>query len=151
MGRFCCERETEIIQSLRGGTLNAELGRHADNCAICADTLAVSEFLQTDGRAAHVLPDADFHWWKAHLAAKQAALERATRSIDLIRKVTYLGVTVAGLWLVFAQGHLGSLMTALSKHQSWLHGGLGETAVFMGVGALIFTLLSSFYLARLEK
>src|SRR6516225_7500715 len=128
MGRVYCEKETEIIEALRGGTLNAELARHANSCAICADTLAVSEFLQTDGRAAHVLPDADFLWWKAHLATKQMALQRATRSIDLVRKVTYLGVTVAGLWLVFARGHLGSLMTALSKHQSWLDGGLGETA-----------------------
>jgi len=151
MGRFYCEQEIEIIEALRGGPLNAELARHASSCAICADTVAVSEFLKTDGRAAHLLQDPDFLWWKAHLATKQTALERATRSIALVRKVAYLGVAVAGLWLVFAQGHLGSLMNALSKHQSRLNGGLGEIAVFMGVGALIFTLLSSLYLARLEK
>src|SRR6266704_1065462 len=151
MKRFYCEKEMEIIEALRGGTLNAELARHASSCAICADTLAVSEFLQTDRRAAHVPPDPDFLWWKAHLASKQMAVERATRSIGLVRKGSYLGVAVAGLWLVFGQGHLESLMTALSKHQSWLTGSLGETAVFMGVGALIFTLLSSLYLARPEK
>jgi hypothetical protein len=151
MNRLYCEKEMEIIEALRGGTLNAELARHASICAICADTLAVSEFLQTDRRAAQVVPDPDCLWWKAHLASRQKAVERATRSIGLVRKVSYLGVAVTGLWLVFAQGHLESLMTALSKHQSWLTGGLGETAVFMGVGALIFTLLSSLYLARPEK
>jgi len=151
MNRFYCEKEMEITEALRAGTLNAELARHASSCAICADTMAVSEFLQTDRRAAHVLPDPDFLWWKAHLATKQMAVERATRSISLVRKVSYLGVAVAGLWLVFAQGHLESLMTALSRHQSWITGGLRETAVFMGVGALAFTLLSSLYLARPEK
>jgi len=151
MNRFYCEKEMEIIEALRDGTLNAELAKHASSCAICADTLAVSEFLQTDRRAAHLLPDPDFLWWKAHLASKQLAVERATCSIGLVRKVSYLGVAVAGLWLVFAQGHLESLTTALSKHQNWLTGSLGETAVFMGLGALVFTLLSSLYLARPER
>src|SRR5262249_53965719 len=146
MNQFYCEKETEIIEALRGGTLNVELARHAGSCAICADTLAVSEFLQTDRRAVHVLPDPDFLWWKAHFATKQMAVERATRSIVLVRQVSYLGVAAAGLWLVFAQGHLESLMTALSEHKSWWNGGLGEAAVFMVIGALIFTLLSSLYL-----
>jgi len=151
MNRFYCEKEMEIIEALRGGTLNAALAKHASSCAICADTLAVSEFLQTDRRAAHLLPDPDFLWWKTHLASKQLAVERATCSIGLVRKVSYLGVAVAGLWLVFAQGHLESLTTAISKHQNWLTGSLGETAVFMGLGALVFTLLSSLYLARPER
>src|SRR5215471_6517231 len=151
MNRFYCEKEMEITEALRAGTLNAELARHASSCAICADTMAVSEFLQTDRRAAHVLPDPDFLWWKAHLASKQMAVERATRSIGLVRKVSYLGVAAGGLWLVFAQGYLEALMTALSEHKGWLTGGLGETAVFMAIGAVIFTLLSSLYLARPEK
>jgi hypothetical protein len=151
MNRFYCEKEMEIIEALRGGTLNAELGRHGSSCAICADTLAVSEFLQADRRPAHVLRDPDFLWWKAHLASKQMAVERATRSIGLVRRVGYLGVAVAGLWLAFTQGSFESLMTALSNHQSWLTGGLGETGVFMGVGVLIFTLLGSLYLARPER
>ena len=151
MNRFYCEKETEIIEALRAGTLNFELARHASSCAICADTLAVSEFLQTEKRAVQVPLDSDFLWWKAHFASKQMAVERATRSIVLVRKVSYLGVAVAGLWLVFAQGHLESLMTALSDHKSWLTGGLGETTVFMAIAALIFTLLSSLYLARPEK
>src|SRR5215470_9404517 len=151
MNRFYCEKEAEIIEALLGGTLHVELVRHASSCAICADTLAVSEFLQTDRRAVHVPLDPDFLWWKAHFASKRMAVERATRSIVLVRKVSYLAVAAAGLWLVFAQGHLESLMTALSEHKSWLNGGLGEAAIFMVIGALIFTLVSSLYLARPEK
>jgi hypothetical protein len=151
MNRFYCEKEMEIVEALRGGALNVELARHASSCAICADTLAASEFLQNARRAVHVLLDPDFLWWKAHLASKQMAVERATRSIDLVRKVSYLGAAAAGLWLVFAQGHLEWLMTALSDHKSWLTGGMGETTVFMAIGALIFALLSSLYFARSEK
>jgi len=151
MSGFYCEKEMEIVEALRGDALNVELARHASSCAICADTLAVSEFLQTARRSVHVLLDPDFLWWKANLASTQMAVERATRSIELVRKISYLSAAATGLWLVFAQGHLESLMTALSDHKSWLTGGLGETTVFMAIAALIFTLLSSLYLARPEK
>jgi hypothetical protein len=151
MNRFHCEKEKEIVEALRSGTLDAELERHASSCAFCSDTVAVSEFLQADRTATPVLLDSDFIWWRGQLAAKQMVVERATRSIVLFRKITYLGVSAAILWLVFAPGHLQSIIRALSKHEIWSTGGLSESALLMGVGALIFTLLGSLYLARSEK
>lgn len=151
MNRFYCEKEKEIVEGLRCGTLDTELERHASGCAICSDTVAVSKFLQADRTAAPVLPDSDFIWWKGQLAGKQMAVERATRSIVLVRKITYLGISAATLWLVFAPGHLRPIMSALSKHEIWSTGGLRESALLMGIGALIFTLLGSLYLARSEK
>src|SRR2546429_5542956 len=76
------------------------------SCAICADTVAVSQFLLTDQRAAAVLPDPDFLWWKAQLASKQMAVERATRSISLVRKVSYWSVAAAGLWIEIGRAHV---------------------------------------------
>lgn len=151
MKRFYCERETEILEALRWGLLDLEIAKHAAGCAICADTLAISEFLQTDRRAAPALPDSDFVWWKAQLARKQIAVERATRSIALVRKVSYFGAAAVGLWLVFTPGHLGSILTVLSRREIWSAGALSQTALFLGVGALVFTVLSSLYLARPEK
>ena len=151
MNRSYCEREMEIIEALLCGALATELERHARSCAICRDTLAVSEFFQANKDTAPVLPDSDFLWWKGQLAGKQLAVERATRSIVLVRKAAYLGMTAAGLWLVLAPGPLRSIASALSKHDIWLAGGLRESVVFMGIGALVFTLLSSLYLARSEK
>jgi hypothetical protein len=151
MNRFYCEKENEIVEALQCGTLNTELERHASSCAICSDTVAVSEFLQADRTAAPVLPDSDFLWWKGQLAEKQMAVERATRSIVLVRKITYLGISAATLWLVFAPGHLRPVMSALSKHEIWWTGGLRESALLMGIGALIFTLLGSLYFTRSEK
>ena len=151
MNRFYCEKEKEIVEALLCGALDTELERHASSCAICSDTVAVSEFLQADRTTATVLPDSDFIWWKGQLAGKQMAVERATRSIVLVRKITYLGISAAALWLVFAPGHLRPIMNALSKHEIWSTDGLRESALLMGIGALIFTLLGSLYLARSEK
>lgn len=150
MNRFHCDKEPEITGAVRGGTLHAELAKHAAGCAICAATLLVSQFLLAH-KAECVLPDADSLWWKAHLARKQMAVERATQSIALVRKAGYWGIAAAGLWLVFARGYLESAIAALSRHEIWPAGALSQSALFMGVGALVFTLLGSLYLARPEK
>ena len=151
MTQFYCEREVEIIEALRRGGLHPELAKHAATCAICADSLAVSEFLQAGRCGGPALPDSDFLWWKAQLASKQMAVERATRSIALVRKVSYLGAATAALWLVFAPGHAASILRVLSRRAIWPAGALSQSALFLGVGALVFTLLGSLYLAGPEK
>jgi len=151
MNRFCCDKEAEITKALRRGTVPAELVKHAASCAICADTLVVSRFLLAHKSAEAVLPDADSLWWKAQLARKQMAVELATQSIALVRKVGSWGIAAAGLWLVFERGYVASAIVALSKHEILPAGALSQSALFMGVGALVFTLLGSLYLARPEK
>ena len=151
MNRFHCDKETEIIEALRRGSLQAELVNHAASCAICADALEVSQSLLADNGAAPALPDPDFLWWRAQLSSKHKAVEQATQSIALVRRVSYLGAAAVGLWLVFARGHLQSAMAALSKTGIWSASTLSQTALFTGVAALVFTLLGSLYLARPEK
>src|ERR1700693_2009798 len=99
MNQFYCEKEKEIIEASRGGTLGAELEGHVRRCAICADTVAVSKFLQSDEAVAPVLQGPDYIWWMGQLARKQMAVERATRSIALVRKISYLGLSAAAVWL----------------------------------------------------
>ena len=151
MNQVYCENEKEIIEALRCGPLDAELEGHVRRCAICSDTVVVSEFLQSDGGAVPVLPDSDYIWWKGQLASKQMAVERATRSIAQVKKVSYLGVSAAALWLILAPGHLRSIASVLSKHEIWSSGGLRESALLMAVGALFFTFLGSLYFARSEE
>jgi hypothetical protein len=151
MNQFYCEKEKEIIEALRCGTLGAELERHASSCAICSDTVAVSEFLRSDGAAVPVLPDSAYIWWMGQLASRQMAVERATRSIALVEKISYVGISTAALWLILAPGHIRSIASALSTHEIWSGGGLRESALLMAVGALFFTLLGSLYFARSEK
>lgn len=151
MSRFYCDKEGEIIEAFRRGALDSELVQHAARCALCADTLEVATFLLAERTAAPLMPDSEFLWWKGQLASKQMAVERATRSITLVRKVSYLGLVATGLWLVFAPGHLESAMATLLKHETWPAGALNQSALFLGVGALAFTLLGSWYLVRSEK
>lgn len=151
MNRFHCENEAAIIQALRVGGLDTEVQRHVHSCPLCSDTAMVSRFLLAETPAAAVLPDSDPIWWKAQLVGKQMAVERATRSIALVRKVSYLGVSAAALWLVFAPGHLGSMIGALSTQEIWSGGGLRGSALFVGLGAIVFALLGSLYLARSEN
>jgi hypothetical protein len=150
MNRLYCEKEAEIIAAMRCGALAPELEKHANACDICSGIAAVSRFLQPQAAVAPVLPDSDFLWWKAQLASKQLAVERATRSIVLVRRIAYWGISAAVLWLVFTPEHLGLILAAL-KHEIWLSSALGQSALFMSAGALVFTLLGSLYLARLEK
>jgi hypothetical protein len=151
MNRVYCEKETEILEALRRGALHPEHAKHAATCAVCADTLAVSEFLQADRCGAPALPDSDFLWWKAQLERKRMAVERATRSIALVKKLSYFGAAAAGLWLVFAPDHLESILSVLSRQGIWRASALTQSALFLSVGALVFTLLGSLYLARPEK
>ena len=151
MNRLYCEKEAEIIAAMRCGTLTAELEKHANACDICNDTAAVSTFLRPQAAVRPILPDSDFLWWKAQLAKKQLAIERATRSIVLVRRIAYCGISAAVLWFAFTPESLGVILAAFSKHGNWLSSPLGQSVLFMGVGALVFTLLSSWYLARLEK
>ena len=151
MNQFYCDKEREIIEALRCGSLSAELQRHASNCAICSDTVAVSEFLQSDVAEAPELPNSDYIWWMGQLASKQMAVERATRSIAQVRRVSYLGITAGALYLIFAPGNLRSILSAFSGHQMWLSGVLRESALLMGIGALCFALLGSLYFAWSEQ
>ncbi len=151
MKRIYCEKENEIIEALRCGALDAQLEEHASGCAICSDTVAVSEFLQAEGTAAPVLPDADFLWWKGQLASEQMAMEGATRSITLVRRISYVCIAAAALWLILSPGHLRSIVSSFPKNEIWSAGVFGESALLMGVVALVFALVGSLYLARSEE
>jgi hypothetical protein len=157
MRKSYCEREREVVAGLRRGRMGPELERHVNGCAICSDTAAVSRFVQAEiveadaVETAPVLPDANYMWWKGQLAAKRATVERATRSIELVRKISYLAISAAALWLVFAPGHVQSFVSAISKYEVWGNDGLRQSALLIALGAMIFTVLSSLYLARAEK
>jgi hypothetical protein len=124
MNQLYCDKEREIIQALRCGSLSAELQSHASSCTICSDTVAVSEFLQSDVAVAPGLPNSDYIWWLGQLASKQMAVARATRSIVQVRRISYLGLTAAALWLILAPSDLQSILSAFSGHQIWSRAGL---------------------------
>ena|SRR5438128_6776164 len=151
MKRIYCEKEKEIIEALRCGALDTELEEHARVCGICSDTVAVSGFLQAERTAEAVLPDADFLWWKGQLAGEQMAVERATRSIALVRRISYLCSGGVAVWVILSPGYVRSIVNAFPRSEVWSASVLGESALLIGVGALVFGLVGSLYLAQVKE
>jgi len=151
MNQFYCEKEKEIIEALRCGSLGIELERHASCCAICSDIAAVSEFLQADLAAPLALPDSDYVWWKGQLLSKQLAVERATRSIAMVKKISYIGIGAVAAWLVMLLQRVPPITGALSNYEVWSTGGLRQSALVIGVAAVFLTILGSLYFVRSEK
>lgn len=147
---FRADRSTALAQhghSEQSAPFASRTVLRGEESRLGLNTSAVNE----NAQVCAALPDSDFLWWKAQLARKQIAVERATRSISLVRRASYFGAAAAGLWLFFAPGHLGPTLSLLSRREIWSTGPLSQTALFLGVGALVFTLAGSLYLARPEK
>ena len=111
-----CDREQDVVDALRSGrwasAWGEELRQHAAACAVCAEVAFVAREFQhelestqaevaQDGRR---LPSAGLVWWKAQLAARRAAEQRATAPIAWTERAALalgtfaLALLVAGQW-----------------------------------------------------
>lgn len=88
-----CENEAPILEALGQGVateaMEEPLRRHILGCASCAEVVSVYKLFQNDREqlsAAVPLPNAGRIWWRAALAARRAAAERALRPILIVEK-----------------------------------------------------------------
>ena len=105
-----CENEVLILEALGQGlapeAMEEPLRRHVAGCTSCAGLISVYELFQRDSEhlcAAAPVPEAGRVWWRASLAARRAAAERALRPILIAEKIALAvggGVLIA--LLVFA-------------------------------------------------
>lgn len=104
-----CHREQEVLDAVRSGRWSGpwgeEIRRHAVGCAVCAEVASVAEAMLQEHDLAQAevrLPSAGFVWWKAQLAARRAAEERAAQPIALVERfaqaLTLLGAFALALW-----------------------------------------------------
>ena len=109
-----CDREQEVVDALRSGRWASEWGveirQHAAVCAVCAEVALVAQEFQREAELARAelqqpgagLPSAGLVWWKAQLAARRAAEQRAAEPIILVERAAYaLGALAAlglGVW-----------------------------------------------------
>lgn len=87
-----CTHEEAIAQAAHSGDWSEPLRSHAARCPICSEVVLVSSFLRTEAQSARaeaVLPDPGRIWWKAQLAARREAAERAVRPIALMEKLAF--------------------------------------------------------------
>jgi hypothetical protein len=120
MSDLSCDREQEVVSALRRGAFGSELLRHTTTCAVCADVVAVSEFLREEARLANQspLPDASFIWRKAQLRARREAVESATRPIRVFTNLAYVAGAVAALWLVIGVAGLPAWISGLRDYRA---------------------------------
>lgn len=120
-----CTQEEAIAQAAHSGDWSEPLRSHAARCPICSEVALVSSFLQIEAESARVeavLPDPGRIWWKAQLAARREAAERAVRPIALMEKLAvacgalFLGIAIFWQWTRIS-GWLGRVAD-LSTHRT---------------------------------
>ena len=152
MNDFSCDREREVVGALRSGALGPELLRHVATCAVCAEVVAVTTFLQEESRLANdsPLPDASFIWRKAQIRARREALANATRPIRVFTNLAYVAATVVVLWLMVNVAGLPAWLSDLANHSAPVthlaSGYLSGTILLGGAGTLLCAFLGSSYL-----
>jgi hypothetical protein len=137
-----CENEVRILEALGQGVapeaFEEPLRRHVASCASCAEVVSVYELFQADSQqlcAAAPLPNAGRVWWRASLAGRRAAAERALRPILIAEKAA---LAIGG----------GALLALLIFAAPWLVEQLAHSRIFSGAVVYTFS-LSSLLLASL--
>jgi len=105
-----CDREQQVLDALQSGRWagpwGEEIRRHAAACAVCSEVVLVAEALRYQGELAQTevrLPSAGLVWWKAQLAARRAAEERAAQPIAWVERMGQVFGALALLRLGFWQ------------------------------------------------
>ncbi len=152
MKLFDCTHQAAVRRAAADGNLNPRLAAHAEECALCQETLRVAESLQRLAAGDQPrLPSAGQIWWKAEI------IRRLTERDEQIRKATRpilwgqaIGLVVLGVTFLLAvlwapQLHagssgwlLGGLLGELMTGNAWLPVTL---APLLGLVALIFFIL----------
>lgn len=121
-----CENEVRILEALGMGcapeAFEEPLREHIAGCASCAELVSVYELFQSDSRqirTAAPVPEAGRVWWRAMLAARRAAAERAMRPIVIAERAAWaIGGGVLIALLIFAAPWLAKQV----KHSSVFSG-----------------------------
>jgi hypothetical protein len=157
MSRIQCERENEVLEACRSDLWTPALREHVSHCTDCGEVIIVAGFLvheaEIAGLEAH-LPSSSLIWWRRQLAAKNAALTRATRPITLVTALSLLAGAFALLWFVVEPVDKTAAWSGTAKSPAYLEYLLNlyanSTALTMTTGTLVCLLFGSLYLVWRE-
>lgn len=170
-----CDREQEVVDALRSGRWMSawgdELRQHAENCEVCAEVAFAAQEIQREAELARTefqqpgtrLPSAGLVWWKAQLAARRAAEQRAAAPMLWVERAAYvlgaLAVMGLGIWKwsivagwlsrfgVSESAARSAATPEYSRTGEWLHG-FGQawtsepsTLLLVATAAIFFTLM----------
>ncbi|MGB6875014.1 MAG: hypothetical protein WBD87_03170 [Candidatus Acidiferrales bacterium] len=139
-----CVFEGKIVEASRSAEWSDALLAHLADCRACEEVALVAGYLCESADPSRVdapLPDAGRIWWRAQLAAKAEAMERAMRPILWVRRFAFgacaaVFVTaivmgwssIGGFFRNFAESLAHRSAPASAGHDSFL---LIVTAVFL--------------------
>jgi hypothetical protein len=157
-----CEHTETILAAAAAGGPTPELERHARSCPACADALTVERFLAREMAAlaaAAPVPDAGAVWHRARARIEAEAVERATRPIEMVRRLAWAcGGVAGGGALVRFHAALGDGLARLGEAASGLRWGVPASGALEGdgmlwvAGALVLaTMLFGLYTAWAEE
>ncbi|TAM84286.1 MAG: hypothetical protein EPN47_02940 [Acidobacteria bacterium] len=136
MNRQGCEYEARILETLSQGealeALAEPLRSHVTGCPSCNEMISFYRLFQNDSQqlcAAVQLPNAGHVWWRARVAARRAAANRALRPILIAEKIA---MAIGG----------GALIALLVFVAPWLAGQLVNPRIFSGAVVYSFSLSS---------
>lgn len=144
MNRRWCERESDVVRSLRTGSLSAELRDHLLSCVVCAEARdAAQVMLQTASllRVEDGLPAAGLVWSRAQARKREIALKRATRPLIVMRILSVAYVTLSATWFLHYLWRSGFM--ELSADWNVLG---NETTCFAVALAVLATVIAAGYL-----
>jgi hypothetical protein len=160
-----CDKEQQVLDALRSGRWagpwGEEIRRHAAGCVVCSEVVLVASALRREEQLAHPevrLPSAGLVWWKAQLAARRAAQERAAQPIALVERIAQAFGALAALGLGLWEwpriaGWLGGLKSLLRVPEAsagippalrdWTHQLVGSVALGFGQSPTYLLLMSA--------
>jgi len=103
MRRLWCEREADVVRSLRTGTLPAELRDHVVNCVVCAEARRAAGIMSQAGsqlRVENELPAAGLVWSRAQALRREIGLKRAARPLMVMRILSLVYGVLCGGWVL---------------------------------------------------
>ncbi len=103
MNRIWCEREADVVRSLRTGSLSAELRDHVLSCVVCAEARGAAQVMLHTASLLRVedgLPAAALVWSHARARKRESDLKRATRPLIVMRVLSVAYVVLSAAWFL---------------------------------------------------
>jgi hypothetical protein len=97
-----CDREADLLKSLRSRTDDPEIRAHADRCPVCRDMLPAAVWMQKFAAVPldlPALPNATHLWWKAQVLRRLDAERKSTAPIDIGERTIVIGAMLLLVWL----------------------------------------------------
>jgi len=145
MNRMWCERESDVVRSLRTGLLSPELCDHVLSCVICTEARSAARgVLGADSllRAEHEPPPAGLVWRRAEARRREMDMKRVTRPLVFMRVLSAVYVVLAAAWFLHSfwrSDAVGFLLNwnVLRSETPWFTAVIAVLAITIGSGYLL--------------